>query len=608
METFGYWLFFYRNSTKDYENGYKPLTQERLAGLIHYAPNTISSWETDSRVPPKRDTVIKIIKSLVEYQGITVPTEANRLLKVAGYGSLTEEEVQEFPPNWQPGSGESESSDSSSTTPETVNNIVNNTTINNTEFNNTVNNTNNTTVNNTEFNNTVNNTTVNNTEINNIVVPPQNAPPAKSNLLAFFEHFFYVEPKENTSQLSAVITHWLQLLKLPDILSANLIGFITLWAFYAWGWACFLQWPYINKTAAVISCVIFALCSFITPTLLGLSMGSDNQQEMEAALGGDTHIKFVRIVAITCMNLLVQTFIFLLVMILYAVGVWPIHYAVIAFLALVNILLMYTAGRAWPYRYFTWGYKRSENPSEMNLIKTFGFSIILIWLASSIVIPLVGYVNAEIVRETPQLIPALLAILISLVGIYVALKVNDPRRHLLAFFQAIMFLIASAASLWILVQGFNPFLAITCLLLTALFVLSLGEIANDDDTFFNLFMFLLILLISSFMQFSSVVFLIKFGQWGYLASILPFSVLYVLFVKRLATKFTFMIIGIILIWITTFALLTLKIPLVWKNSAYALLATALVVWQIWRNRRARRALAVAVPPPTDQLPADAPTA
>ncbi len=62
-----------------------------------YEESTLSRWQTGSRIPIGRDTLIILVGTFIEQGGITLLNEANQLLEAAGKGYLTENELESLP-------------------------------------------------------------------------------------------------------------------------------------------------------------------------------------------------------------------------------------------------------------------------------------------------------------------------------------------------------------------------------------------------------------------------------------------------------------------------------------------------------------------------------
>lgn len=104
--TFGNLLRVYRERSVDRRLG-RPLSQDRLArklsektGLI-FNRNNVGNWEADKMFLPIEDrrTLVSLIAILFEYSGINTFEEANHLLDIGNYRSLSDAEQDEIK-NW----------------------------------------------------------------------------------------------------------------------------------------------------------------------------------------------------------------------------------------------------------------------------------------------------------------------------------------------------------------------------------------------------------------------------------------------------------------------------------------------------------------------------
>ncbi len=73
----------------------KNLTQEELAKAIHIDPSNITRWFNGER-KPQREDILKIIDFLREKGALEYLSEANKLLTVAGFKSLSDDLPEEL--------------------------------------------------------------------------------------------------------------------------------------------------------------------------------------------------------------------------------------------------------------------------------------------------------------------------------------------------------------------------------------------------------------------------------------------------------------------------------------------------------------------------------
>ena len=91
--TFGALLRRYRKQTLD-PHTQGPLSQIRLAEKVHQSTATISYWENDQRTIDAQDrtTLLLLLTTLSEHNGIHSLAEANALLEAGNYRALDQEE------------------------------------------------------------------------------------------------------------------------------------------------------------------------------------------------------------------------------------------------------------------------------------------------------------------------------------------------------------------------------------------------------------------------------------------------------------------------------------------------------------------------------------
>jgi transcriptional regulator with XRE-family HTH domain len=99
MSQFGQSLRDYRMRCTDPQTG-KTLTQERLAELLGYTPQTISLWERGrSKIhADDRHVLVNILKVLHNYEGMPSLSEANTLLSAGNYRPLNDDEQRQVFP------------------------------------------------------------------------------------------------------------------------------------------------------------------------------------------------------------------------------------------------------------------------------------------------------------------------------------------------------------------------------------------------------------------------------------------------------------------------------------------------------------------------------
>lgn len=550
MDTFGSFLRYYRKVATDPLNG-NPLSQARFAELLNVSIATVSYWENNQRYIPAQDRplLLSLLEALSKHGGIQSLAEANALLEAGEYRALNKKEserLQHFYPQPLP--------ETAATTVEVVPTVP---------------------------------------------LGPADQHADTRNWLALL---FHVETAPDESRLAALVWYLFDRpiqLATPDGL-LRLLGMGILWIAATWSWSLLWRWPYANIAIARQSLIIWIVASGLIPLFLGLIIQSDRQAFLEQKTPSHKWISLHRTIGASMGYSVGLAGVVLLGLILYYLRIWPVPRGLTALLALLPLLPAYAAARRTPYNMFrafqpSRGESLALRPNEDDLALILGPVMVLGMLAALI------YFGSDTLLNRIQ--GPIGLFLIAFIVLLLLKRYNPqdfPDLLTKMPFLLVMMIGVAFGALLILNQGIFILLGTGLIAVSILLYLLLTCPGTETPPLLPILISVIIL--------GLITLLTRYNIRAGLITITIFVVVELVIYRRNLRAWLpiLLLAAAFIVAIVLLRFQTVSTDQVY--SAYALLATALVVWQIWRNRRARRALAAAAPPPTDESPPDAPAA